>query len=226
MSHHRFLARRGHTECPSDSAFGVREPVGVRDRTHGRLGYVDEIEVYIGVRQGLEECAKNFRGRAHTQPSDGHPAHLAVVLQTLKTNCSFFSIQHRQGGARVGGRHDQGNVGTRRAWASRILDNCLDVRARTREDMQDARHTVGLVRNSNNGDFRSRVDPGHSGHFGLLPCGLEEWMTVKARQDQRPRLRHEGGPHVDRNTKPAGIFNTPQMQYLAPGGRELKHFLA
>ena len=31
---------------------------------------------------------------------------------------------------------------------------------------------------------------------------------------------------MDRNAEPAGIFNTPQVQYLAPGGRELKHFLA
>ena len=31
---------------------------------------------------------------------------------------------------------------------------------------------------------------------------------------------------MDRNSEPAGIFNTPQVQYLAPGGGELKHFLA
>ena len=31
---------------------------------------------------------------------------------------------------------------------------------------------------------------------------------------------------MDRNTEPPGVFNTPQVQYLAPGGRELKHYLA
>ena len=31
---------------------------------------------------------------------------------------------------------------------------------------------------------------------------------------------------MDWNTEAAGVLNTPQMQHLAPGGRELQHFLA
>ncbi|CAH0327131.1 hypothetical protein SRABI128_05795 [Microbacterium sp. Bi128] len=226
MTGRRCLVRRGHAEGPPDSALGIREPVGVRDSPHGRLGDVDEIELHVGVGQGLEEGAEDLRGRPHAQSSNGHPAHPVVVLQTFKSNASLFGIQHSKGVTCMGSRHDQCNIGTPRAGAGRILDNCLDMRPGPREDMQDARHALRLVRNSHDSDFRRRVDPGYSGHLGLFPGGLEQWMTVKAGQDQRPGLRHEGGPHMDRNTEPAGVFNTPQVQYLAAGGGELKHFLA
>jgi hypothetical protein len=31
---------------------------------------------------------------------------------------------------------------------------------------------------------------------------------------------------MDRNSEPAGIFHTPQVQYFATGGGEFKHLLA
>ena len=62
----------------------------------------------------------------HAQAGDGHPAHVAIVLQALESDGSLCGVEPGQGKGGLSGRKDQGNIGTACVGAGRILDYGLD----------------------------------------------------------------------------------------------------